>query len=266
MNTRCSNIRRLRRSQSSCEERIASGRRCAAVRHEEIQGPLLVAGSFPFSHEHVRHLAEKPPNLHRGSQVALTGRCTTWRLFVKVGGRPHWCRYKRLYPPRKPYKSMAGSLRSGHAKRYRFGNSSVQRPFLKDGHYSSKSRELLIRSASEISTRQAPHHCTLRMVDALTLPAVAVMVVVPVAKPWARPRFVLSFVIGATEGADELQTTEFSCCWLPSSNVPIAANCWVLSTACAGEAGVIDMDTSPAGVSEAGSGRYSSADIAPVLS
>ncbi len=80
---------------------------------------------------------------------------------------------------------------------------------------------------------------TVRVVLPETVPEVAVMVVVPVARAVARP--LLS--ITATIVLDELQ---LACvvisCVVPSEKVPVAVNCWVAPPSTLGSAGVIAME------------------------
>ncbi len=75
-----------------------------------------------------------------------------------------------------------------------------------------------------IETRAAA--ATVRVVEPLTEPDVAVIVVVPCATLVARPAPVPCATMVATATLDELQVTEaVKFCVLPSVNVPVAVNC-----------------------------------------
>lgn len=80
----------------------------------------------------------------------------------------------------------------------------------------------------------------MRPVDPLNEPAVAVIVVLPVATPVARPLF----AIVTTDGEDELHNTvpETSCV-LPSLNDPVATSCFVVPAGMLEFAGVTAIDT-----------------------
>ncbi len=92
---------------------------------------------------------------------------------------------------------------------------------------------------------------TVRVVDPVTEPDVADIVVSPTAALVATP----AAEIEATAPADELQVTAEVRSWvLPSLNVPVAMNCWVVPRAIELFAGVIAIDWSTAGstVNDAG--------------
>jgi hypothetical protein len=59
----------------------------------------------------------------------------------------------------------------------------------------------------------------------------------------------------ATAVVDEAQVADCNTCVLPSLNVPVAVNCWVVPKGIAGLAGVTVIETNAAGVA----GSYSSA-------
>ncbi len=80
---------------------------------------------------------------------------------------------------------------------------------------------------------------TVRVVLPETVPEVAVTVVVPAARAVARP---LMLTV-ATNGLDELQVTCADISWVvPSENVAVAVNCWVVSPGMLGLAGVTSME------------------------
>ena len=75
-----------------------------------------------------------------------------------------------------------------------------------------------------IETRVAA--VTVREVDPVMEPEVAVIVVVPTPAPDTRPCVPELLLIVATLGLDELQVTEsVKVCMLPSEYVPVAMNC-----------------------------------------
>ena len=66
---------------------------------------------------------------------------------------------------------------------------------------------------------------TVRVVLPEILPKLAIMVVLPAATAVARPLLLTV----ATDGFEELQVTcEVKSFVVPSENVPVAANCWVV--------------------------------------
>jgi hypothetical protein len=86
---------------------------------------------------------------------------------------------------------------------------------------------------------------TISAVDALTVPDVALMSVVPSASGMTRPP---AFTV-ATVGASEDQVTALvTSCVLPSVKVPAAVNCSVLSKESEGFAGLNTIDTNTAGL------------------
>ena len=83
-----------------------------------------------------------------------------------------------------------------------------------------------------------------------TEPAQAVTVVVPVVMAEILPELVESLVTVATAVFDELHRADARVCVLVSLNVPVAMSCCAAPATMVGLAGVIVMDTSPAGVNE----------------
>jgi hypothetical protein len=83
------------------------------------------------------------------------------------------------------------------------------------------------------------------VVVAFSEPSLTVMVAVPVLKLCATPEVLL---MPATAGFDEVQKTDCRTCVLLLLKVPIAENCLLVASGTEGFAGVIAMDTSPAGV------------------
>lgn len=80
---------------------------------------------------------------------------------------------------------------------------------------------------------------TVMLVEPATDPEVAVIVEEPVPAPEAKPPAVMT----PTEKFDELHVAELvRSCVLPSLNVPIAVNCWVVPNATEGFAGVTAID------------------------
>src|SRR5688500_14839365 len=88
---------------------------------------------------------------------------------------------------------------------------------------------------------------TVSAVEPLIEPAVALIVVVPVSMAAAAPRFPASLLIAATAVLDELQVADCKICVLPSVNVPVATNCWVVPTEIDGVVGLSTIETSPVG-------------------
>src|SRR6185369_1385086 len=89
---------------------------------------------------------------------------------------------------------------------------------------------------------------TVRTVEPVTAPEVALMVVVPVATPVARPWLPLVLLIVATPVSDDAHVTEVVRSWvLPSLKVPVAVNCWVPATLIEGFAGVTAIDCNAGG-------------------
>jgi len=86
---------------------------------------------------------------------------------------------------------------------------------------------------------------TVSTVDPLTLPALAVIVAVPIPTPLASPALLIVAV--ATVSDVQLAVLVRSC-WLPSLNVPVAVNCCIVPFASEGAAGVTANDTSTAEV------------------
>jgi hypothetical protein len=68
---------------------------------------------------------------------------------------------------------------------------------------------------------------TVKLMDPLTEPAVAVIVVEPAAAAVANPEP----LIVATDGLLEVQFTAANACVLPSLKVPVAVNCWLVPAA-----------------------------------
>jgi hypothetical protein len=100
-----------------------------------------------------------------------------------------------------------------------------------------------IAGATATDTRVAG--VTVSVVELLTDPEVAVMVVVPTPVLAADPE-VLS--ITATNGAEELQLTRGRSCVLPSLNVPVAVYCWPVPRAMLELAGVMVIEVRTAGI------------------
>ena len=76
-------------------------------------------------------------------------------------------------------------------------------------------------------------------VEPVIAPDVALMLVVPVATPVARPWLPLVLLIVAMPVSDEAHVTDVVRFWvLPSLKVPVAVNCWVPPTPIEGFAGV----------------------------
>ena len=83
---------------------------------------------------------------------------------------------------------------------------------------------------------------TVRSVEPLTVPEVAVIVAVPIPALCARPALIV-----ATEFASVAQVTvEVKSCVLPSVKVPVAVNCWLVPRAMEGLAGETAMEVSAA--------------------
>ena len=79
----------------------------------------------------------------------------------------------------------------------------------------------------------------------MTVPDVAPMVVVPAPELVAKPEPLTT----ATPLLEELQVAvAVMSCVLPSLNVPVAANCWVVPSAIDGLAGLIAIETKTAAV------------------
>jgi hypothetical protein len=90
---------------------------------------------------------------------------------------------------------------------------------------------------------------TVRLVDPDTLPDVAVIVVEPDATDVADPLEPAALLIVATPVLDELQVTDTVRFWVELSEyLPVAANCCLVPLPMLGFAGLIEMDTSVAGV------------------
>ena len=81
---------------------------------------------------------------------------------------------------------------------------------------------------------------TVRVVELLTDPSIAVIVVVPVERLETNP----TFVIVATVGVEELHSTDCVISWVELSlNVPVALNCFVASSGIEEFAGAIASET-----------------------
>lgn len=101
-----------------------------------------------------------------------------------------------------------------------------------------------VAGETAIETRVAA--VTVIVVDPLTEPEVAVIVVLPCATVVARPAVEL---IVATAGVFELHcTVTVMFCVLPSLNVPVAVNCCIEPTGSVGIAGVTVIETRAAAV------------------
>jgi hypothetical protein len=100
-------------------------------------------------------------------------------------------------------------------------------------------------TVSELSCAGA----TVKDVDAVIAPNVAVIVAVPVATDVAKPSAVPELAIVATAVFDELHVTEFVMFWLVLSvYVPLAANCSLAPRTMLGDGGVTVIDFSAAAV------------------
>jgi hypothetical protein len=88
---------------------------------------------------------------------------------------------------------------------------------------------------------------TVNVVDPLTVPEVALIVAVPCARLVAKPAVAALLLIVATAGVSELHCTVPVIFWVvPSLNVPVAVNCWVVPRGTAGIAGVTAIETNAA--------------------
>jgi len=100
-----------------------------------------------------------------------------------------------------------------------------------------------IAGAIAIDTKVAG--VTVSVVELLTDPEVAVMVVFPRPALSAKPE---TLSITATSGADELQVTEGRSCVLPSLKTPVAVNCWPIPKAMLALDGVMTIEVRTAGM------------------
>ncbi len=90
---------------------------------------------------------------------------------------------------------------------------------------------------------------TVSVVEAVTLPDVAVIVDVPAARQDARPLDPAALLIAATAVLDELQVTDAVRSFVvPSEKGPVAVSCLVVPLALVGLEGVSEIDKSVAGV------------------
>ena len=88
---------------------------------------------------------------------------------------------------------------------------------------------------------------TVRVVLPDTAPKVALMLVLPATTEVAKPLEPAALEIVAIVLSDEAQVTEdVRFCVDPSEKVPVAINCWVVSTAMLGFAGVTAIETKTA--------------------
>jgi hypothetical protein len=100
---------------------------------------------------------------------------------------------------------------------------------------------------TSIETRNAG--VTVRAVEPVMPPDVAVTVAVPTATEVALPLEPVTLLMAATDIEDELQVTEVvRSCVVLSENIPVAVNCWVVPRAMLGLVGVTSMETRNAGV------------------
>src|SRR6185503_14025557 len=89
---------------------------------------------------------------------------------------------------------------------------------------------------------------TVSTVEPVTEPEVALMLVVPVATPVARPWLPLVLLIVATPMIDDAHVTDVVRFWvLPSLKVPVAVNCWIPPMPIEGFAGVTARDCNAGG-------------------
>lgn len=103
---------------------------------------------------------------------------------------------------------------------------------------------------------------TVSVVDPLTDPNTAVIVLLPVATLVARPWALML----ATEGEDEVQRTDPVTSWvLESLKVPVAVNCSVVPTAMLGLAGVTASETSVAAVTVRDAVPLTEPDVAVIV-
>ena len=82
---------------------------------------------------------------------------------------------------------------------------------------------------------------TVSVVEALIVPELACIVVLPVATPVANP---VPLIVATTALLELHVTTPVKFCWLPSLYVPVAVNCSVAPFTIDGFAGVTASDTS----------------------
>ena len=78
------------------------------------------------------------------------------------------------------------------------------------------------RQGNSVASASGDHGPTVSVAVPETVPALAVIVVVPAAMAKAVPRLVASLLIWATVVFEELQITEASCCVPPPLKVPMA--------------------------------------------
>src|SRR5579862_2582282 len=90
---------------------------------------------------------------------------------------------------------------------------------------------------------------TVSVTLAFTEPALAVIVVVPIARPITAGALPPSLLMIATVGLLELQVAEASVCWLPSLNVPVAPKARIAPKGTDALSGLKLIETNPAGVS-----------------
>jgi hypothetical protein len=86
---------------------------------------------------------------------------------------------------------------------------------------------------------------TVRTVEPLIAPDVALIVDVPTPAPVARPA---ALIVAVVVVPDDHVTLDVRFCVLPSLNVPVAVNCWVAPLVIDGFAGVTAIDCSVAAV------------------
>src|ERR1700683_201795 len=86
---------------------------------------------------------------------------------------------------------------------------------------------------------------TVSSVEALTVPEVAVMLAVPIARLCASPAFL---IVAVETASDDHVAVLVRFCVLPSVYVPVAVNCCIVPNAIDGVAGVTVIDTSVAAV------------------
>jgi hypothetical protein len=86
---------------------------------------------------------------------------------------------------------------------------------------------------------------TVRTVEPLIAPDVALIVDVPTPAPVARPA---ALIVAVVVVPDDHVTLDVRFCVLPSLNVPVAVNCWVAPLVIEGFAGVTAIDCNVAAV------------------
>lgn len=102
---------------------------------------------------------------------------------------------------------------------------------------------------------------TVSVVELLTAPDVAVMVVVPSPALTANPEVSIT----ATSGAEELQLTDGRSCVLPSLKTPVAVTCWPVPKAMLAFAGVMAIEVRTAGITVKLADPLAAPDVAVIV-